>query len=81
MRVVAAELGDHDAKQLQQCKARAAEAVEYCLAMKADAGARWNAANLEATLQFQRILEQPIGTSMTSSVSPTRSLPAGFTRT
>jgi hypothetical protein len=60
MRVVAAKLSDEDAKVLDQCKARAAEAVEYCLAMKADAGPRWNPANLEAALQFQRVLEQPV---------------------
>jgi hypothetical protein len=58
MRVVAAKLSDEDAVVLQQCKARAAEAVEYCLAMKADAGSRWNPANLEAALHFQRMLEQ-----------------------
>jgi len=36
------------------------QAVEYCRAMNADAGTRWNPANLDVTLQFQRVLEQPV---------------------
>jgi hypothetical protein len=59
MRVVAAELSEADAGAIEQCRARAAEAVDYCRAMKADAGARWNPANLEAAMHFQRMLEQP----------------------
>src|SRR5437870_5488589 len=60
MHVVAARLSEDDAQVLQQCKARAAEAVEYCRAMTPDAGAGWNPDNLEVALQFQRVLEQPV---------------------
>jgi hypothetical protein len=60
MQVLTAELSESDATILAQCKARAAEEVQYCRAMKSDAGTRWNPANLEAALQFQRILERDV---------------------
>jgi hypothetical protein len=58
MRVSAAELTESDARVLEQYKARAAEEVEYCNAMKARAGRDWNSRNLEAALELQRMLSR-----------------------
>jgi hypothetical protein len=59
MQARAAELSASDAILLERFKERAAEAVTYCRAMKTEAR-DWNPANLEAALDFQRLLEQDV---------------------